>query len=307
MIRYLNIQRLAVIDQLEIEFGPGLSVLTGETGAGKSILVEAVGLLLGSRASADLVRTGAETASVQAVIDGADGSELIVRREVSAQGRSRAFVDGALVTTAALRDAVADLVDLHGQHEHQSLLNASTQLALLDRFADLEEARSTWLLCTPYLVEARDALADAERTDRNRVARLDLLEFQKHEIDKVAAASQARTSLSMSSAASPPTPIASAVSARKATLPCMMTTRRCCRGWATCGSASPISRSSIRGSPPSSKRARAVRSQLEELAFCLRDFAAAIEGAGDRLQALEDRLAQLDRLKQRYGPPWTRC
>ena len=102
MLRFLSIRHLAVIDQIELEFGPGLTVLTGETGAGKSILLGAVGLLVGGRASADLVRTGEESAAIEAVFETAAGREIIVRREVSAQGRSRAFVDGALVTSAAL-------------------------------------------------------------------------------------------------------------------------------------------------------------------------------------------------------------
>src|SRR5688500_13724757 len=103
MLRFLSIRHLAVIDRLELEFEPGFNVLTGETGAGKSILVGAVGLLVGGRASAELVRTGEETATVEAIIDTPDGTEMIVRREVSSQGRSRAFVNGALCTSAALR------------------------------------------------------------------------------------------------------------------------------------------------------------------------------------------------------------
>ena len=95
MLRFLRIKRLAVIDAVELEFGPGLNVLTGETGAGKSILVEAVGLLLGGRASGDLVRTGAESATIEAIFEVA-GEEIPVRREVTAQGRSRAFVNGEL-------------------------------------------------------------------------------------------------------------------------------------------------------------------------------------------------------------------
>src|ERR1700751_4653349 len=97
MLRFLSIKRLAVIDSIEVEFGPGFNVLTGETGAGKSILVEAVGLLLGGRASGDLVRTGEEAAAIEAVFEEA-GRELLIRREISAQGRSRAFIDGALAT-----------------------------------------------------------------------------------------------------------------------------------------------------------------------------------------------------------------
>src|SRR5262245_900865 len=141
MIRYLSVTNLAVIDRLELEFTPGLSVLTGETGAGKSILVGAVGLLVGGRASAELVRSGEDSAAVQAVFEKPDGAEVIVRREISAQGRSRAFVDGALVTGAALRDAAGWLVDLHGQHEHQVLLDPASHLDLLDEFAGLTADR----------------------------------------------------------------------------------------------------------------------------------------------------------------------
>src|SRR6478672_13116217 len=142
MIRFLSVSHLAVIDRLELEFAAGLNVLTGETGAGKSILVGAVGLLVGGRASADLVRTGEETATVQAVFEKPDGGEMIVRREVSSQGRSRAFVDGALVTSAALRDAAGAWVDLHGQHEHQVLLDPAAHLDLLDEFSGLTPARA---------------------------------------------------------------------------------------------------------------------------------------------------------------------
>ena len=102
MLRFLRIRNLAVIAGLEVEFEPGFNVLTGETGAGKSILVEAVGLLLGVRASADLVRTGEAQATIEAIFE-ADERELIVRREISSQGRSRSFINGALATAANWR------------------------------------------------------------------------------------------------------------------------------------------------------------------------------------------------------------
>jgi DNA repair protein RecN (Recombination protein N) len=136
MLRFLRIRHLAVIDAVEVEFGPGFNVLTGETGAGKSILVQAVGLLLGGRASADLVRTGEEAASVEAIFE-FSGRETLVRREVTAQGRSRAFIDGSLAAAASLKDLAATFVELHGQHEHQTLLNPETHLPLLDDFAAL--------------------------------------------------------------------------------------------------------------------------------------------------------------------------
>src|SRR6266536_2315622 len=143
MLRFLRIEHLAVIDALEVEFEPGLNVLTGETGAGKSMLVEAVGLLLGARASADLVRTGESQATIEAIFEQASGGELIVRRELTSQGRSRSFVNGALATAAALRDLSAKLVELHGQHEHQALMDPLTHLPLVDEYADLTASASS--------------------------------------------------------------------------------------------------------------------------------------------------------------------
>src|SRR5262252_8302372 len=104
MLRFLRIKHLAVIDSVEVEFDAGLNVLTGETGAGKSILVEAVGLLLGGRASGDLVRTGEESAVVEATFEAGSSEELIVRREITAQGRSRAFINGDLATVGSLKE-----------------------------------------------------------------------------------------------------------------------------------------------------------------------------------------------------------
>ena len=137
MIRYLAIRNLAVIESVAVDFEQSFNILTGETGAGKSILVEAVGLLLGGRATQDLIRTGEDLATVEAIFETEDGSELIVRREITSQGRSRAFINGALATAAALKDLSNRLVELHGQHEHQQLLDPSQHLALLDAWAGL--------------------------------------------------------------------------------------------------------------------------------------------------------------------------
>ena len=135
MLRFLTIRRLAVIDSVQVEFDPGLNVLSGETGAGKSILVEAVGLLLGGRASGDLVRTGEETATIEAVFEIGD-QEWLVRREITAQGRSRAFINGDLTTVGALKDLATRLIELHGQHEHQTLLDPTTCLLYTSDAAD---------------------------------------------------------------------------------------------------------------------------------------------------------------------------
>src|SRR5258705_1308501 len=131
MLRFLRIRNLAVIEAVEVEFERGFNVLTGETGAGKSILVEAVGLLLGARSSADLVRTGEALATIEAIFEDREGRELIVRREISSQGRSRSFINGALATAAALRDLSARLLELHGQHQHQALLDPLAHLPFI--------------------------------------------------------------------------------------------------------------------------------------------------------------------------------
>src|SRR6188474_2188034 len=185
MLRFISIRNLAVIDRLEVEFEPGLNVLTGETGAGKSILVGAVGLLVGGRASADLVRTGEEQATVEAVFEDPAGAELMIRRDVSVQsGRSRAFLNGSLVTSAALRELAADLVDLHGQHEHQVLLDPASHLDLLDAFAGLtgeREGVQAAFTRLQSLVSERNRLA----TDaREKTRREEYLRFQLTEIER---------------------------------------------------------------------------------------------------------------------------
>src|SRR3954469_459272 len=186
MLRFLRIRNLAVIDAVEVEFEPGFNVLTGETGAGKSILVEAVGLLLGGRASADLVRTGESQATIEAIFETADRPELIVRREISAQGRSRSFIDGALATAAALRDLSERLVELHGQHEHQALLDPQTHLPLLDEYGQLQGAAHRVAQTWTTVRTLRDQLDRSRMDARERSARLDLIAFQLAEIEKAA-------------------------------------------------------------------------------------------------------------------------
>src|SRR5580765_7243710 len=177
MLRFLRVRRLAVIDSVEVEFEPGLNVLTGETGAGKSILVEAVGLLLGGRASGDLVRTGEESATIEAIFESGE-DELLIRREVTAQGRSRAFINGELATAGALKDLSARLIELHGQHEHQTLLDASTHLAVLDIYGGHEELLGHVGSAFETLQSAESEAARVKRALTDRGARQELAAFQ---------------------------------------------------------------------------------------------------------------------------------
>ena len=198
MLSFIRIENYAVIEALELEFGPGLSVLTGETGAGKSILVDALGLALGDRADAGAVRHGSARAEVNAVFDCPrghpaiawlsergleDGDSCSLRRTVSAEGRSRAFVNNRPVSLQDLRALGGRLVDIHGQHAHQSLLASATQRKLLDAHAGLEgqagataSAFAAWRTAAADLKTQRESAAD-------RSSRLELLRFELGEID----------------------------------------------------------------------------------------------------------------------------
>ena len=300
MLRYLNIRNLAVIESLEVSFQPGLNVITGETGAGKSIVVGAVGLLLGDRASSDIVRTGEETAVVQAVFDH-DGREVIVRREVTAQGRSRSFVDGQLVTAGSLKELGSSLVDLHGQHEHQALLNPDVHLDLLDQFAGLEAYRRAVETAHAEWAAFRAELASARARERDRDARVEFLRFQQGEIDRVAPRAGEDEELA----------------GERVLLANAEKLRRLCgeaygRLYDDDGSAlsslaavwkrvSELRELDPRVAPYLEGR-EAVEAQLGELATFLREYGARIEAAPDRLQEVEDRLASIERLKRKYGP-----
>jgi DNA repair protein RecN (Recombination protein N) len=301
MIRFLSISNLAVIDRLELEFAPGFNVLTGETGAGKSILVGAVGLLVGGRASAELVRTGEDTAAVQAVFEKPDGGEVIVRREVSSQGRSRAFVDGALVTSAALREAAGSLVDLHGQHEHQVLLDPAAHLDLLDEFAGLTPEREGVAAAFREWQQVRDERARLAAAEQQKASRAEFLAFQLSEIDKAAPQPDEDQELMttrqvLANADRLQRLCADAYTALyegdDAALPALGTV------WKKVGELAALDAKFT----PYVEARETVKSQLEDLAFFLRAYSQNIDASPARLQEIEDRLALLERLKKKHGP-----
>jgi DNA repair protein RecN (Recombination protein N) len=217
MLTTLRISGFAIVDAVEVGFGPGLNVLTGETGAGKSILVNALHLVLGGRMSADVLRDGADEAVVEALfelppshpvferleaagLEGAppgESAELVVRRVVARGGRGRAYLNGALVTASALAEALKGLVDISGQHEHVSLLDTGRHLALLDAFAgtDGPGPRAQGTPAPPLLTRYRDAFARLSEGVRERARltqdgaertrRADYLAFQLAELDEV--------------------------------------------------------------------------------------------------------------------------
>ncbi|MFZ0788818.1 MAG: DNA repair protein RecN [Chromatiaceae bacterium] len=198
MLNHILIQDLAIVSRLELDCDFGLTALTGETGAGKSILIDALGIALGDKADATVIRAGCERAEVSATFDlsGApaardwlaeqaldDADECILRRLIVREGRSRAFVNGRPASNAQLKDLGDLLVDIHGQHAHQSLLRANDQRALLDAYGDHGElALAVATAFRDYRALER-RLSELETAGTERAARLDLLRFQVDELD----------------------------------------------------------------------------------------------------------------------------
>ncbi len=205
MLKELNIKNFAIIDQLRVEFTPGLNVFTGETGAGKSIVVDALNLALGERASGDFIRTGCQEAVVEAAfelngrsmkeitvlldnqgIEVQGGEDLIVRRVLSSSGKNKVYINGSLANLNTLVALGASLADIHGQHEHQSLLSLEHQRELLDSFGGLDGLREEVAGIYLRLQNVRKQLAELETGERHRAQREDMLRFQKNEIEAAA-------------------------------------------------------------------------------------------------------------------------
>jgi len=199
MLRELRIRDLAVIEKVTVPFAPGLNVLTGETGAGKSILLDALVLLRGGRAQSEVIRSDSETALVEGVFAIGPGSpaagilgeaglsaedgEIVVRRELARSGRHRAFINDSPVTVGLLERLGEHLVDVHGQHEHQRLAQAGAQLDILDRFAGAEALAARVAALHAKHQGASDDLERLRAAERDRAQREDLLRFQVSELD----------------------------------------------------------------------------------------------------------------------------
>jgi DNA repair protein RecN (Recombination protein N) len=193
MLKELRIKNLAIIDDLTVRFEGGLNVLTGETGAGKSIIVDALSLALGSRAQADLVRSGEKEAMIQAYFDmegnnipdlGIDVSDgLILRRSLSPGGKSKAYINDTIVSLQSLGEVGKSLVDIHGQHEHQSLMHIDKHRVLLDSYGKLHDHRETVETLYSEVQVLKKEKEDLKQKVKERAHRLDLLRFQINEID----------------------------------------------------------------------------------------------------------------------------
>ena len=199
MLTELNIRNFAIIDELKVAFDGGLNVISGETGAGKSIIIGAVGLLLGDRANADMIRSFEDAAVVEALFNireyeglrkkvremgFGDGDDLIVRRVVSRSGKNRVYINGALASLTSLATIGESLINICGQHEHQMILDPENHTDILDEFGGLLPLRSVYREAYNRYLELKERLHGLQELRRKREEREDLLRFQIEEISQ---------------------------------------------------------------------------------------------------------------------------
>ena len=293
MLTELHIENLGVIDTLDLQLSEGLVALTGETGAGKTMIVEAINLLVGGRADAGMVRPGATEARVEGRFVFGD-EEVILCRTIPLDGRSRAYVNGRLATVGQLAEHGLDLVDMHGQHAHQSLLGAKAQREALDAYAkvDLEPLRNARAVVT----EIDAALATLGGDDRMRAREIDLLRFQVNEI--IEAALQGADEDEQLSREEDV--LADAVNYREALWKAVAALSE--ESGATDNLGNAVS--ALSNKEPFAgfvSRMKALQSELEDISADIRDEADSIEENPSRLDEVRQRRQLLVDLRRKYG------
>lgn len=318
MLIELRLENYAVIDNVAVEFASGLNLLTGETGAGKSILIDALALLLGEKASSDVVRAGAEKAIVSAVfeaepervktvttvleengIDVDDEGSIILRREIAAGGKGRVFINNQPATVAVLRQLAPDLANIHAQNESLLAFDADARLSLLDSFAGTlleptREAFSAWKAVTARIEEL-------QRDEQDRARLLDLWNFQKREIEdaRLKTAEDEHLETEKRILANAEKIYSSAMKAFDLLYEGDASTSASLR-------AAQKQLEELTRYESKFKEALAAletaRISVEDVGANLRDYAGGIEASPEHLAEVEDRLALLDRLKRKYGP-----
>jgi DNA repair protein RecN (Recombination protein N) len=290
----LHIENLGVIERVELTLGAGLTAVTGETGAGKTMLVEAIELLVGGRADTSVVRYGASEARIDGRFVTSDGVERVLTRVIPATGRSRAYVDGRLATVASLADVAADVVDLHGQHAHQSLLSIATQREALDEFGaiDLGALRAA----RARLTEIDAELAALGGDERARAREIDLLRFQVDELDAANVVDPEEDH----SLDAEETVLADATSHREAAATAVALLAN--DGGARDGLAQALDVLDDR-SPfaPQASRLRDLLAELDDLVAETRTDGELIDEAPERLAQIRERRQTLKNLRRKYG------
>ncbi len=322
MLQSLHIVNLALIDKLEVEFGSGLNCLTGETGAGKSIVIDAIGFVLGARSSKELIRTGAESCKVVGTffqssqkvraelekmdIDWEEDGTLILSRELTLSGRNSCRINGQSVTLTMLRNLGERLLDIHGQHDNQTLMKPETHIGLLDAYGEqeikplLEEYKL--LLCSYNRLRA--ALSEEEQDPGKREERMDLLRYQIAEIEAagIEAGEAERLKIRREQLAA----------GEKITVALSSCARAVNGGEEDSPGAAALLSAALKAIGAVSsydKRYEAVREQLQELIYSAEDISREITDlyedfyfTPEELTATEDRLAEIEKLTRKYGP-----
>ena len=317
----LSIRNFAIIDELTMEFGPGFSVLTGETGAGKSIIIDGLDLLLGGRADSTMVRTGARRAQIEGVfavpnsenrlaallereqLNGDDVDRLVLAREVRSTGRSSSRVNGHIVNLRLLRRITAGLVDIHGQSEHLSLMRVREHIYLLDRYAGLEGEREKVSGLVRQLYEVRSELSQLLHDERELARKVDLLTYQIDEIRNAAlqpgeeeSLQEERTRLANAEqlaalADEAYTYLEGQIDEMPAIQDLLGQTVRALAGLAKIDA----SQATLQ------QAAEQVSFQVDDLSHLLRDYREQIEFNPGRLAAVEERIELIRRLQRKYG------
>ena len=315
MLTELSIRNFAIIDEMKVSFTGGLNVITGETGAGKSIIIGAVGLLLGERASADMIRSFEESATVEALFDIGEkddlkkrirqmgfhvGKELILKRIVTRTGKNRVYIDGQLATLGMLSAISESLINICGQHEHQVILTADNHIDILDEFGDLLPIRREYADMYGQYLSLKEKIREVLSVKKTRGEREDLLRFQFKEIDDAGIRAGEDTALLE----------------EKKVLNNVQRLMDYAAGahdvlYGRAGSVLAELRGAIASIREIKKIDTGLRLsdgdldniyyQLEEIALTLRDYMKNLSYDPARLETIEDRLELLGRLKRKYG------
>ena len=319
MLNLLKISNIALIDALEIEFGSGLNLLTGETGSGKSIIVDSLGALAGERVTSDLIKEGTGAAKIEGLftvdrtpstvelldeagieIDDEGSIELIVRREISLTGKNRIFVNNQLVTAAFLRRLGPVLVDIHGQGEQTSLFDPATHLELLDEYARAAPLREKVAAAYTAWSRAMRELTELQRGESEKLQLLDILKFQVDEIRRTGLKAGEETELEEEKRRLNNVEKLSSLSgdalnllydADEATVTTLEKAVRKIDELTEYDSR-------FAGYQEGLQAAQAV---LQDLSFAVRDFATHLEFSPERLEEIESRLAEITRVARKYG------
>jgi DNA repair protein RecN (Recombination protein N) len=319
MLSLLKIKNIALIDELELEFAAGLNLLTGETGSGKSIIVDSLGALTGERVSSDLIKEGATQAQIEGLftvradadlhetfyesgieLDDADETDLIVRRELTLSGKNRIFVNNQLVTQAFLRKIGAFLVDIHGQGEQATLFNAATHLEMLDEFAATAGLVESVGAKYKKMAQVRREIESLREDEAQKLQLLDILQFQVDEIGKANLQTGEDEALEEEKKRLNNVEKLSSLSEESYLL--LYENEE-----ATVTTLEKVVRRITELSEYESKFAEYneglanAQAVLEDLAFAVRDFRGSLEFSPERLAEIEDRLAEISRLKRKYG------